>query len=567
MKRRSNVRRVIYACALAGLLSVTLIAMVDYVGVDTIQRYIPFANLPLIVAAILVFFVMTMLLVLRGVPRIVEMARRAETLNPLPRLPITFNRKSVLVCAAIVFVCWIPYIALQYPCAMFWDTYDQLYQFRTSAPTLYPFLDSYVNVEYIDHHPVFDTLIFGSFVWLGDMLGSQNAGLFLYMLCQSALTAFSLALSCCFLDRLGVPKALRLLSLLFVALFPLIPLWATCMSKDGLFSPLFVIYFVFFAEAFKSKGERFANPRFLLAYILIAGLCILTKKSGVCIVALSTVSLFIVNRGSLINILASVVAPIAVFAMLVPSVLYPLVGGVEPGGKQEILGFMYQQVVTAIRSNPESVTEEEVRGIEGVLYLKPAVLQCDSIIVDPVKNNAKINLNPSDYIDFFISYASIGVRHPIEYTRSVVNVCAPLVAPGVGMTYYASCGPMENWQKKFDAAANAQDFNISFYKPEPIRTWASNVEAAYLNLVETNPFAAILLSRGLFGGWIPFCCILLAACNNRKYWVAYAPIIVSIAVLVVSPAGSTRYMLPLLYVLPLMLGLLYLSFRDAKAAP
>ena len=77
-----------FACALAGVLTATLVAMVDYVGIDTIQRYIPFATLPLVLVALGVFFVAVVSLTCWGMPRVPRMLVRSETWNPLPVLPI-----------------------------------------------------------------------------------------------------------------------------------------------------------------------------------------------------------------------------------------------------------------------------------------------------------------------------------------------------------------------------------------------------------------------------------------------------------------------------------------------
>lgn len=560
-------RRVVFACALAGLLTSTLVAMVDYVGVDTVQRYIPFANLSLILIALGIFFVVTVALVAGMFPRISKLIAQSKNWNPFPRLPIEVNRKSVLVCAGVILLCWIPYIVLQYPGALFRDTYDQLYQFQTHAPTLYVFLGEYTNAEFVDHHPVFDTLLFGSFWWLGDKVGSQNAGIFLYTLFQCVLTAGVLSLSCCYLARLDVSKRWRLVALGFVALFPFIPLWATCMGKDSLFSAVFVLFFIMYIEAFQTKGRVFCSSKFMILFVGVMGLCILTKKVGIFLVVLSMVALALANREYLKAIVATTFASAALFFFLAPAIVYPLIGGVEPGGKQEMFGALYQQVVTVVLEENSDVSDEERKVIDKVLFTELSSLQYDSKIVDGVKNNVRLFVPLSDYAEFFRTYLALGFRHPVEYARSLANVCAPLLAPGVGMDYSVATETDEEWEYRFASALNGDEVQLTFSKPEPLASWAQRIQDAYVGLVENNPIAAILLGRGMFGGWIPFCCILLAACNNRRYWIVFAPIILSIAVLVVSPAGSTRYMLPLLYATPLMLGLLYQSFlsRDDTA--
>ena len=121
--------------------------------------------------------------------------------NPLPAVSITFSAKSIVASTVVVLVLWLPWIAVEYPASIDWDTYNQLYQFFTPAPTYYSTMGTVFDAEYIDHHPVFDTLIFGSFVWLGNVVGSQNMGMFLYALLQCAFTAAALSLSCCYLTN------------------------------------------------------------------------------------------------------------------------------------------------------------------------------------------------------------------------------------------------------------------------------------------------------------------------------------------------------------------------------
>ena len=124
-----------------------------------------------------------------------------------PWLNFAFGMKHVLVLAGVIFVCWLPVLILMYPCSINPDTTEQLFEFQTSAPTYYPWGNEYVDAEFVDHHPVFDTLLYGSITLLGDAIGSYNHAFFLYILLQSALGALGLAASCCYASRLAAPRA------------------------------------------------------------------------------------------------------------------------------------------------------------------------------------------------------------------------------------------------------------------------------------------------------------------------------------------------------------------------
>ncbi|WP_417060148.1 DUF6020 family protein [Ellagibacter isourolithinifaciens] len=83
---------------------------------------------------------------------------------------------------------------------------------------------------------------------------------------------------------------------MFVAIFPPIPNWAMCMCKDSLFSAVFILYFVAFIEIVRTKGAALGSKRFLACYVILSGLCILTKKPGVYIFILSGFVLLVVYR-------------------------------------------------------------------------------------------------------------------------------------------------------------------------------------------------------------------------------------------------------------------------------
>lgn len=139
--------------------------------------------------------------------------------------------KTGLVIAAIIFVCWVPYLLALYPGSISNDTYLQLWTFYDQ------FIEK--NGEQLtDHHPLLDTMIMGIIVRFGQLfLGSAKHGVFLYMVLQFLLMSASMAVFLCYCrSKLGLARGFCIGALCFIALFPLFPLLCCNMSKDSLFS-------------------------------------------------------------------------------------------------------------------------------------------------------------------------------------------------------------------------------------------------------------------------------------------------------------------------------------------
>lgn len=499
---------------------------------------------------------------LRNAERLITWADRKR---PLRAIPLSFDGKGIAIATAIILVCWIPWIILQFPTAMNGDTYNQLYQFQTSAPTLYSTERVMVDESFVDHHPVFDTLVYGAFLALGDALGSQNAGLFAFSLLQCALIAFSLALTCCYLEKLGVPKLFRIISLAFCALFPPLPLWAMTMVKDTTNTCTFIFFCLIVAEAVRTRGQSFDSKAMVAAYIIVAILCILTKKSGALVVVAATIALMLYVRSRWLALALGLVVPLVVCFALVPATVYPLIGGVAPGGKQEAFGFALQQVVTAINEGDE-LAEWERDAVSKVLNIEKACKNYKPNIADPVKNSALDDATTADYLAFIPAYLSIGVRNIGPYTASVFQIAGVQITPGRTFTYVSTPMQTDEWVALFEEADTKGELHLTYTKPEPIASASEAFETWWRESVpKLGPFQAFI-NAGFYGGWIPLLCLVICLFKGRRYAVALVPMVAVIAIIFMSPASSVRYILPLAFTAPLMLGLLCAALRPPRTA-
>lgn len=471
---------------------------------------------------------------------------------------IVFTKQGILSCSIIIFLFWLPVAVLMYPTAANQDFFNQIYQFQASAPTWYTSIGVEVDAEFIDHHPIFDTLFFGAFYILGDMLGSQNLGLFLLNLVLNAFLAVALGFSCCYLEKLGLPGAVRIGALLFAIFFPYNSLLAADATKDTLFSAFFVAFLLCYFEIFRTQGQILKNKPFVIAFFLLVGLCILTKKLGVYICVPSILILLIPFASFRKHLLALAASAFIVFSFLVPQVLYVTLD-VAPGGRQETLAFALQQSVTLIRENPDALSEDDMKAIEKVLNVEVAVEKYNKTLSDQVKNRFRSDASTEDIIRYLGVWAKGGLQHPIIYTKSLLMCSARLLIPSSPMQFDVDITDEDHrtrWSKWFHNTSEGFDFKAE--RPVFLLNMANTMKDIVTVQMAGIPVLGLFGTKGMYGGWLPFICVAITLFCNRKNSYAFIPTILSVFTLVISPGSLSRYVVCFIFcVIPVVGWMLY----------
>ena len=504
------------------------------------------------------------------------------------RMPLSFNGRSVILCSIAIFVLWLPIICLMYPGILTVDTFDQLYEYQTTAPTLYATSGILVDAEMIDHHPWFDTLLYGWFWQMGYALGSQELGIFIYAVVQCIVLAGCLGASVCYLERLKVPYALRMAALVFCALFPFIPHYAVTILKDSTQLMFFLPWLMLWLEAARTRGAMLDRKGPYVAFFLLGGMCILTKKTGLMMVAACVLILFVVMRGRRMKVALGGIACLVVFSVALPAAASAAVGGIAPGGRQEALGPAFQQITALIREDPSALTDEEMEAVAAVLDVDSAVSRFESFRADGAKNQFIPDASNEDVGRFMGVWLAAGLRHPDVYLHATATTTGMLYIPFMKLTSFAEGGYTGRaWQY----SGLGTGFAVEMGRPEGLQDavhWLmhESPESAFSDL----PVISLFFTTGFYGGWIPFlsvASILYARKRRRKtgpqddknarergpggrpmFLVGIAPVIVLFALLFICPVASPRYILPFLFGCPLILGWVWfaLSSRSETAS-
>lgn len=315
-----------------------------------------------------------------------------------------------------LFVCWSPYLVLLYPGILYWDTGDQLGQFFGIS------VFGQKPGMIWDHHPFFDTFMYGSVVSTGKSLfGSYQSGIFLYSLLQFIVMDLVLAVWLGYLAQRGATRRWLKYITLFIAFFPVFPVMSLAMSKDITHAAIFLLWTLLFSKLVFKRMELLHHIGFDVVFLCVTLLAALTKKIGLyIIVACLIVALFVRCRAYLKIILASFgVITVLISNVVIPTYLFPVLH-VIPGGPQAALAVPIQMTARVSAYHHEDITDSEKLAIDGFLLNSWDELGTKYVpfISDPVTAYNVRDANKQS--DFMRAWLSIGLRHPMTYFNSFV---------------------------------------------------------------------------------------------------------------------------------------------------
>ena len=468
------------------------------------------------------------------------------------------NWRSIFFTALVMFLCWLPWLVLFYPGVLTNDGLNQLYQYSVPAPTWYMTTNEIYDCEFIDHHPVIDTLIYGFFVYgIGGFANSQNIGMFAFVLVQAALTVFAIAYAVCSLEDLSISHRVRLGLLVIACIFILLPINAAAMLKDTLHAPLFLLFFTMFIRVFRTQGTVLESAKYLVGYILVATACMLSKKTGIYIVIPSLFVAFCFLRNA--RVFGAAVLPTFICLILVPALVYPAIGGVEKGGIQEAMALFLQESVAVAEEHYDELPDDEIKAVDAIIELDYARDNFDPSVADPAKDTFRKSVTTRDLITYALVWLKQGIRYPLVYLKTTMRCIGSLFVPAEGLSFYQ--GIDVRYLPAFQEQAEKQGYEFIFeiYEPEKLNSITQELQHFVSFELVTWPFVSLLISKGLYGGWIPLFAFIIVLFCRREYAPLLTPVVLATLTLMMCPVDNARYVFPLLYSCPMILGLMICS--------
>lgn len=454
---------------------------------------------------------------------------------------------------------WLPYLVALYPGVVWWDTSHQMWQYLVMA-------QGGGFEQFTDHHPLFDTMLYGSALQFGDaFLGGDRRGLFLLVLAQSYTTAFAFSLSCLFVRRLlHCRRAWCIAMFAFFSICPLFPIWCASVVKDTLFSCVFLLWVLGAAYLAIRKG-RFPCASMLVAFCVVTLLACLTKKTGMYIV-LPTLALmaFAYRKQAPYQIAVPLVLGAATMLVVMPLVIASF--GMTAGGKQEMLAVPLNQTARVAAYHADDIAPGERAAIDGLLGYDTLADRYNPIHADPVKGFQELGTDEA-YLAWFETYLCQGIRHPLTYADAFLALESGWFsfAPGSVMWFESS-------HHKAETEAYVSE---GFFERSDEGALRARAVADVYGAMSAIPLVNLVTTRAVWAAAIPavFFVVALRARRKRQAMLLFTPVALSFALLMVSPVSdpsvmeASRYALPFLYCGPVWLMLsLHLIESDACAS-
>lgn len=446
---------------------------------------------------------------------------------------------------AVILGIRILYFIAFYPCVF---GFDAVVGLRT-------FLDP--NCATCSHHPFFIQLIHGFFYTIGQKIGHLSVGFgllsSLLILISSAILIYGIKLLC----LSNIKKAWIISVGIIYAILPIFPYLSVYPTKDGIFAYFFLLYLFTIYEIFLTSGKCLSQFKFLCLHF-VAGLFIcLSRHQGSIIFAIECVTLLFYFKLYWKHLLSCSLL-VLLFLFLFEKTIVPQYN-VEPAGKQETYGPLFQQTAYCLLKYPEDVTLEEKAAIN-------RILDCDSIAkkyeyakTDAVKNTYKYNpwyrvtqKSPSMFRHIERTgeaeelklyrhiWISMFLRHPLTHLEASAAVFWGFFYNMGQQLIYTE----PTWAENTNAAT------------ETYRFWHVNkVAQIILNKREIITQTPIINWIGAvpYYNWLTI--LLFSILLYRRDWrgfVIFLPILLSLGVLLICPVAFGRYTYPIVIGLPLL---------------
>ena len=408
-----------------------------------------------------------------------------------------------------------------------------------------------------NHHPYFIQLIHALFFNIGKEIGHISVGFFLLGLLSILFSSSIILYGIRLMQQAKLSRRLLLAFAIAYALFPLYPYLAINPTKDGLFAYTFLLYLFTLFELYITDARCLKEKRYLFLHGITILLVCLTRHQGFYIVLVECALLLICYKSNWKRIILMTIPSLCLVSAY-NNVLLPFIN-VEPAGKQEVYGSLFQQTAYYLKQHPDEVTTSELSAINKVLNSDTIVAKYEFDKTDPVKNGYKYNPwyrlyigapsifrhidhshEAEDLKAYRSAWLSMGFRHPLTYMEASLAVSA-------GFFYNFNRLLLETepkWAENgaattpeyrfvhFNKAARIYNNRIYSWFKYPVLNWI--IAIPYYNWAAIF-FLGILFYRKDFKGLIIF-----------------LPILLSLGILLICPMVYGRYSYPIVMGLPLL---------------
>lgn len=506
-------------------------------------------------------------------------ARRPTTLS-------TSLRARFLPYLLTLAIAWLPWLILTWPGSMRDDTLAQ-------------YLQSSGLHHYYTQHPLFDTLTFGLFWHIGSALGSPLIGQALYTVTQAVLLAAGCAFLLCYIRKIGSPRWLIGLGLVYLATNYVVVGAITTMGKDSLHAVFYLPLAVLFVEACLTRGSVLARRPVAFAFVILLFATIVSKRTALIIVLCAGCCLLAVctPKGARRRAFAC----LAVAIVVAQGVWTPLSAAATHANRspgREVWGLVTQPVARLAHDDPSAIDKVQRRRLNAIMDLDWAAAGINPHRTDETFRTLREHPRPTtaQQLAALQVWAQLGLAHPTEYATAYAGVTRGWWDPRVNFAYptdsdylftpsylrqWASFLTEGAWKHTSDGDADtvaAERLAAIEHDLAPLRgtsdkpQWQKNILRAIHRWARSDGRVGVrkgnlLTSMALYVTWIPLAAglALVVRPARRRYGpalAAYGLLAFTVLSLYASPMALFWYPIPVFLTLPLFVVLPF-TFRES----
>lgn len=442
-------------------------------------------------------------------------------------------RRHFLLTALALFVCWLPVFLAVYPGFFAYDATDELNQVLTG--------------NYLTRHPLLHVLLLGKTVTLiQGLTGSYNTGIAVYVLAQMAGMALLLSWLLQELKAAGAGKWLRGLSFVFLAFFPVIPMYVLCTSKDMPYTAGMLAVLLLTRRLIREKEGFFAGKASVAG--LGAGLFVMAvfRNNGFLVfLMMLPVLLWLTAKGQRRRmgvLLAVVLAAWAGQNLLLTHLLDPV-----DTGKTETFTVPIQQLARTWTYSPEVFTPEEAAALLEILPEENLRLYTPKLS-DQVKAGFVTEAYEKDPVRYQKLWLSVGLKAPFTYMNAWLMTSYGFWYPGAQMDVY------NGWRNYTESSYFSFETEEPGYRDSKFPWLEEQYRSlSWENGTQSIPVLSLLYAPGfLCWVWV-LLGLYLAAAGKWKTLAAFLPVYCNLATVLLGPTYLVRYVLIFWFALPALL--------------
>lgn len=462
------------------------------------------------------------------------------------------DKYHILIAIVVILLCWLPYIIFYFPGASTGDTFDSLSQFfhqdnSWSIKTINLIND---NVYINKHHPPLFTCVLGLIFKLGKYFGSFTIGAFIYTILQVSLLIVIFCFMFHYMKKNGIPLMWRIFSILFVAMTPVIGAYAISAVKDTISAILTLLYVIFLLEIIRNYDSFMKNKGKVIFLIILMILVMMFRNNGIFTILLSFPFLLLIYKDKWKKIVMILVVCLSVFG-LYDKVLLPSLD-VTDGSIKEVLTIPFMQLARVVHFNSEVFSEDEIARINKVISYNSMKTEYSPNLADSVKDTFNKNATDEEIKDFFGIWWKYFKKYPFVYIESVINSTYGYFFPEVG----------EEYAKLAVDARVGKGTYINISAVESFKDDRSILHTINQILAKL-PIVSLFNHVAFYDWFLIFSCLYIIKKKRYRYLIALAPLLSVLLVCLASPInGSFRYILPIVFAVPIIFTVDYFTFKE-----